>query len=77
MGYSTGDWSAKKLVLLSASADAFPTCRALLVGTGGTATVRDADGNTCADIPLQVGYNPIQIDKLTALGTAANVWALY
>lgn len=77
MGYSTGVWSAKKAVLLAASATAFPTCRALWVGTAGTATLRDADGNTLTDFPLVAGSNQIQVDKLTALGTAASVWALY
>lgn len=79
-GHSTGTWSASKIIgPLSAGASVLVggTCRALLVGTAGTATVLDADGNTCTDIPLQAGYNPIQIQKLTALGTAANVWALY
>lgn len=76
-GRSTDVSAAFDMVLLSASATAFPPCRGLLVGTAGTATVRTARGSTCADIPLQAGYNPLQIDKLTALGTAANVWALY
>jgi len=77
MGYSTGTWSAKKIVALSASANTFPVCRGLNVGTGGTATIMDADGNTITDYILSAGYNPVQIQKLTALGTAANVWALY
>lgn len=77
MGKHTGTWSASKAVALSAGATTIPTTRGLLVGTGGTATVMDAEGNTCTDIPLQTGYNPLQIQKLTALGTAANVWALY
>lgn len=74
-GHSTGAWSASKLVLLSASATLIPTTRGLLVGTGGTATIIDADGNTCVDVPLQTGWNPVQIQALTALGTAANIWA--
>jgi hypothetical protein len=77
MGYSTGTWAAKKIVALSASADEFPVCRGLLVGTAGTATVTDAEGNSISNIPLQAGYNPIQIKKLTALGTASGVYALY
>jgi len=52
-------------------------CRGLLVGTAGTATIVDADGNTCTDIPLQAGYNPIQVRKITSLGTASNIWALW
>lgn len=53
------------------------TCRALCVGTAGTATFIDADGNICTDYPLQVGYNPIQVQQITTLTTAANVWALW
>jgi hypothetical protein len=51
-------------------------CRCLLVGTAGTATVIDAEGNTSANIPLQQGYNPLRVSNVT-LGSAANVWALY
>lgn len=51
-------------------------CRALLVGTGGTATVIDKDGHTATNIPLVAGYNPIQVRSVT-LGTASDVWALY
>lgn len=72
-----GTWSASAMILLSASATAITVTRGLLVGAGGTATVVDADGNTCTNIPLQTGYNPLQIQKLTALGTATDVWALY
>lgn len=52
------------------------TCRAILVGTAGTATVIDAEGNTSTNIPLQVGYNPIRVSQVT-FGTASDVWALY
>lgn len=51
-------------------------CRALCVGTAGTATLIDAEGNTATNYPLQVGYNPIRVSKVT-YGTAANVWRLY
>ena len=77
MGYSTGVWSAKKIVPLTATGNTFPTCRGLNVGTAGTATIMDADGNTIEDYILSAGYNPVQIQKLTALGTAADLWALY
>jgi hypothetical protein len=76
-GRSTDVSGARKIVALSASATAFPVCRAVNVGTGGTATIMDADGNTITDYIFTAGYNPVQIQKLTALGTAANVWALY
>jgi len=69
--------AATTAVLLSASSTAFPVCRALLVGTAGTANVTFPNGSTASSIPLQAGYNPISIVKLTALGTASNVWALY
>jgi hypothetical protein len=51
-------------------------CRALLVGTAGTATVVDAEGNTATNVPLQQGYNPIRVSKVT-FGTASDVWALW
>lgn len=52
-------------------------CRALLVGTPGTANITDALGNSCTNIPLQAGYNPISITVLAASGTADDIWALY
>lgn len=69
--------AAYKIVALSAGATAFPATRALNVQTAGTADITDADGNAVAGYYLQAGYNPIQITKLTALGTASGVWALY
>ena len=54
------------------------TCRALLVGTAGAATVIDAEGNTSLLIPLQAGYNPIRVSRVKSTGlTAANIWAIY
>lgn len=76
-GRNTSVASAYKIVPLTASATVFPTCSGLNVGTGGTATIMDADGNLITDYILAAGYNPIQIQKLTALTSAANVWALY
>jgi hypothetical protein len=69
--------AATKIVVVSSGVD-LPSgpCRALLVGTAGTATVIDAEGNTATSIPLQAGYNPIRVSKVT-FGTAADVWALY
>jgi hypothetical protein len=75
MSFSQGTWGASDIVAVS-SGTAFPICRALLVGTAGTATVITANGSTATDIPLQAGYNPIQVSKVT-LGTASDVWALY
>lgn len=52
--------------------------RALLVGTPGAATLQDRNGVVRTGVPLQAGYNPIDVKRvyLTALG-AANIWALY
>lgn len=71
--------SARRVVLLvkGSAMPAQGVCRALLVGTAGTANVKDGDGNTCTNIPLQVGYNPIIITSLDAGGTASDIWALY
>lgn len=74
---STSTAPAQSIVALSASATAFPVCRGLLVGTGGTADITDAKGNNVDGVPLQAGYNPLAITKLRALGTAADVFALY
>lgn len=52
-------------------------CRALLVGTAGTANLMDAGGNIRTDVPLQVGYNPLQCKQVRTGGTADNIWALY
>lgn len=70
---------AYKIVALTPSASAFANGRTygILVGTGGTADITDADGNDLNSFPLQSGYNPISLTKLRALGTAANVYALY
>lgn len=53
------------------------TCRALLVGTPGTANLVDASGNVANSVPLQPGFNPIGVRRLMTGGTADNVWALY
>jgi len=53
------------------------TCRALLVGTAGTANLQDADGTNRANVPLQAGYNPLACKQVRSGGTAADIWALY
>jgi hypothetical protein len=75
---ASGPALAIKLVTKSDTAD-LPdgACRALLVGTAGTATLVDADGNTAVSVPLQVGYNPLSVVRIKAGGTADNIWALY
>lgn len=52
-------------------------CRGLLVGTGGTANLMDGEGNVHANVPLQQGYNPIQVAQVRTGGTASDIWALY
>jgi hypothetical protein len=52
-------------------------CRALLVGTSGTANLVDASGTDRTGVPLQQGFNPIGAVRVKLGGTAANLWALY
>ncbi len=71
------DASATRIVAIVAGT-AFKTCRGVLVGTAGAATVTDAGGVVATLIPLQQGYNPISIQLVSATGlVAANMWALY
>lgn len=51
--------------------------RALLVGTAGTANLMDEFGTTTADVPLQQGYNPINVKQVRTGGTADDIWALF
>lgn len=74
--YSSGLDSPATRIAAVVSGTPFNTCRCLLVGTAGTATVIDAEGNTSTNIPLQAGYNPLRLTQVT-FGTAADVWALY
>lgn len=53
------------------------SARALLVGTAGTANLMDEAGTTTADVPLQVGYNPLNVRQVRTGGTADDIWALY
>lgn len=52
-------------------------CTGLLVGTAGTANIRDMSGNDRANVPLQQGYNPIRVSQVRTGGTASDIWALY
>ena len=66
------------LIVKSDNADlANGVCRAILVGTPGTANLMDASGNVATGVPLQQGFNPIGVRRLMTGGTADNVWALY
>ena len=51
--------------------------RGLWVGTAGTSNLVDEKGNTLANFPLQVGFNPIRISQLETGGTADDIWAVY
>lgn len=53
------------------------TCRALLVGSGGTANLVDAAGNDLSGVPLQTGYNPVRVARFKTGGTATDIWAIY
>lgn len=58
------------------SGQSFAVCRALHVGTAGTATLICASGATATNFPLKEGVNPIRCTRVT-FGTASDVWALY
>jgi len=53
------------------------TCRAILVGSGGTANIIDASGNDLAGVPLQTGFNPVRVSRVKTGGTATDIWAIY
>jgi len=52
-------------------------CRSLLVGTAGTANLKDEDGTVRNNVPLQQGYNPLRCSQVLTGGTADDIWALY
>lgn len=52
-------------------------CRALWVGTAGTANLVDCTGQLLTNFPLKEGLNPIQILQVRTGGTASDIWALY
>lgn len=51
--------------------------RGLLVGTAGTANLMQPDGTIRTNVPLQQGYNPLQVRQVRTGGTATDIWALY
>lgn len=78
--YATGASAPAGRIVAVAKADADlaeGTCRALLVGTAGSANLIDAAGQACANVPLQQGYNPLRCRRVATGGTADNIWALY
>lgn len=52
-------------------------CRALWVGTAGTANLVQPDGTERTNFPLLEGENPIMVARVKTGGTAADIWALY
>lgn len=52
-------------------------CRGLLVGTAGTANLKEPGGTVRSNVPLQQGYNPIAVLEVRTGGTATDIWALY
>jgi len=54
----------------------WPSCRGILCGTAGTATVTMATGVKRASIPLQAGFNPIRVHQVWNTGGAADLWAI-
>jgi hypothetical protein len=71
---------ATKIVAISSGVDFDDgPCRALLVGTAGTADLIDMEGNTVTGVPLQAGFNPLRVLRVTYSGgsPAANVFALF
>lgn len=52
--------------------------RGLLVGTAGAAGIVDGTGTQRAAVPLQLGYNYIQVRRVNSTSlTAANIFALF
>ena len=80
MGYFQGrdqsDTAAANSIVPVVSGNNIPATRCLMVGSAGTADIVTANGETLLAFPLQDGYNPISVTKVT-LGTAASVYALY
>ena len=71
---------AGTIVELSASASdiaRYSKMKGLWVGTGGTVTIVDYNGSTLTDFPVLAGVNPIRIKRLTAIGTASDIYALF
>lgn len=52
-------------------------CRALWVGTAGTANLTEVDGTERTGVPLQAGLFPCKVLQVRLGGTADNIWALY
>ena len=70
---------AQAMVSVTKAASDLPdgVCRGILCGTAGTVNLIDMYGNTISDYPLQQGYNPIRVKRVSTGGTADDIWALY
>ena len=53
------------------------TCRALWVGTPGTANLMQDDGTIRANVPLKDGLFPCAVRQVRTGGSATDIWALY
>ena len=76
-GQSRGLMPAKDLVPLTKGSGPFAECRAILIGTAGTANVVMASGKTRNNVSLQVGVMPLRISVLLSGGTADDFWAIF
>jgi|GEM_PF-3689340 hypothetical protein len=64
-------------VTKSDTVDFTGVAQGFLVGTAGTANLLDTDSVTHANVPMQVGYNPIVgIKRVKLGGTADDIWTL-
>lgn len=52
-------------------------CRALRVGTAGTANLMQPDGTIRENVPLFADDNPFMCLQVRTGGTADDIWALY
>jgi hypothetical protein len=52
-------------------------CRALWVGTAGTANIRTLADEDRDNFPLFIGLNQIQVKRVRPGGTATDIWAVY
>lgn len=52
-------------------------CRALWVGTAGTANLMDASGQILTSFPLKEGLNAVKVLQVRTSGTATDIWAMY
>lgn len=77
--YSSDSAPARKFAPVTKANADLPDgpCRALRVGTAGTANLMEQDGTIRTDVPLFAGDNPLTVLQVRTGGTAADIWALY